>query len=264
MIWPFFSIAFFTLVIACAVQAAFLLRDKQNYDPASHWLLPAAALLLLAGIIERSILIQFAAVTNTFESLILWAFVLTVILFAMRLRRNQKPFPFVLFGGTLTAIVLLAIASSPIAPPDIMPPIPALQSYWLVLHVICSFIGEAFFVVAFITAIYYLTTKDQGKKENLDRLTYTSIAIGYPVFTAGALIFGAIWASYAWGRFWGWDPKETWALITWLTYTGYLHFRLIRKKQGTVTAWLSIIGFGFTLFTFFGVNFLLPGLHSYG
>ena len=97
----------------------------------------------------------------------------------------------IVFGGTIVALAMLAISSSPIAPSDIQRPIPALQSYWLVLHVTCSFIGEAFFTVAFAASIYFLVTKDEEKRKNLDRVIYTSIGIGYPIFTAGALIFGA-------------------------------------------------------------------------
>ncbi|HUV08506.1 MAG TPA: cytochrome c biogenesis protein CcsA, partial [Spirochaetia bacterium] len=147
---------------------------------------------------------------------------------------------------------------------EILPPIPALQSYWLVLHVTFAFIGEAFFVVGFFAAIYFLVLKDEGRRKAVDRFMYTAIAIGYPIYTAGALIFGAIWAQSAWGKYWSWDPKETWALITWLVYTAFLHTRLIRRMRGTVSAVLVIVGFLFTLFTFFGVNFLLSGLHSYG
>ena len=172
--------------------------------------------------------------------------------------------PLIQFGATIVGIFLLAVASSPIAPDTIEPPIPALQSYWLVMHVIFSFIGEAFFVVGFVTAIYYLAVRDEEKKKNADRMLYTSIAIGYPIFTAGALVFGAIWAETAWGSYWSWDPKETWALVTWLTYTAFLHSRLVKRFRGKVSAYLSIIGFVFTIFTFFGVNYLLSGFHSYG
>ena len=91
-----------------------------------------------------------------------------------------------------------------------------------------------------------------------------AVGIGYPVFTAGALVFGAIWAETAWGSWWSWDPKETWALITWLIYTAYLHTRLVKKMRGRTSALLAIIGFLATVFTFFGVNYLLSGLHSYG
>ena len=172
--------------------------------------------------------------------------------------------PFVMFGATFVCLVLLILSSSPLAPKDIQPPIPALQSYWLVLHVTFSFIGEAFFVVSFVAAVAFLATRNEDRRADMDRLITTSIGIGYPVFTAGALIFGAIWAETAWGSWWSWDPKEIWALITWLIYTAYLHTRLVRRMRGRISAVLVIAGFLATLFTFFGVNFLLSGLHSYG
>lgn len=97
----------------------------------------------------------------------------------------------------------------------------------------------------------------------LDEITYRSVAIGFPVFTLGGLIFAAIWAQIAWDRFWGWDPKEVWALITWFFYAAYLHLRLSRGWHGEKSAWLSIIGFAIIMFNLVGVNLLLAGLHSY-
>jgi ABC-type transport system involved in cytochrome c biogenesis permease subunit len=99
--------------------------------------------------------------------------------------------------------------------------------------------------------------------EDLDEIGYRAIAIGYPIFTLGALIFAMIWASEAWGRFWGWDPKEVWALITWLFYAAFLHLRLSRGWQGKKSAWLSVIGFLIVMFTLVGVNLVIAGLHSY-
>ncbi|RKN84622.1 cytochrome c biogenesis protein CcsA [Paenibacillus ginsengarvi] len=99
--------------------------------------------------------------------------------------------------------------------------------------------------------------------EDLDEISYRAIAIGFPLFTLGALIFAMIWAHEAWGRFWGWDPKETWALITWLYYTAYLHFRLSRGWQGRKSAWMAVIGFVVVMFTNVGVNLIIAGLHSY-
>lgn len=99
--------------------------------------------------------------------------------------------------------------------------------------------------------------------EDVDEIGYRSIAIGYPIFTLGALIFAMIWAHEAWGRFWGWDPKEVWALIVWLFYAAYLHLRLSRGWQGKKSAWLSVIGFLIVMFTLIGVNLIIAGLHSY-
>lgn len=257
------TIAFGLLILAAGIQIAYLLRRERKIDSFSHYIHLAAAVLLFAVTIDRSIRIRFVAVTNTFESLVFFAAVIALLLFIYRLRAKDKTILFITFGATMVAVALLAVASSPIAPKEVVPPIPALQSYWLVLHVTLSFIGESFFVVACVCSIYYLASTDEERKKNLDRLTYTTIAVGYPIFTAGALIFGAVWAQNAWGSYWSWDPKETWALITWLIYTAYLHTRLVKRFRGKVSAVLSIVGFAFTMFTFFGVNYLLAGLHSY-
>ncbi len=104
---------------------------------------------------------------------------------------------------------------------------------------------------------------DGIEPEDLDEISYRAIAIGFPIFTLGALIFAMIWAEIAWGRFWGWDPKEVWALITWLFYSAYLHFRLSRGWQGLRSSWLAVIGFVIVLFTLVGVNLIIAGLHSY-
>ncbi|MGF9699108.1 MULTISPECIES: cytochrome c biogenesis protein CcsA [Paenibacillus] len=99
--------------------------------------------------------------------------------------------------------------------------------------------------------------------DDLDEISYRAIAIGFPIFTLGALIFAMIWAQIAWSRFWGWDPKEVWALITWLYYSVYLHLRLSRGWQGRKSAWLAVLGFLVVMFTLVGVNLIIAGLHSY-
>lgn len=98
----------------------------------------------------------------------------------------------------------------------------------------------------------------------LDEITYKSVAIGFPIFTLGGLIFGAIWADQAWGVYWSWDPKETWSLITWFIYAFYLHGRMIRGWRGKKVAVVAVIGFMAVIFTYLGVNLLLSGLHAYG
>jgi cytochrome c-type biogenesis protein CcsB len=100
--------------------------------------------------------------------------------------------------------------------------------------------------------------------EMLDEITYKSIAVGFPIFTLGGLIFGAIWADQAWGVYWSWDPKETWSLITWFIYAFYLHGRMIRGWKGRKVAIVAVIGFTAVIFTYLGVNLLLSGLHAYG
>jgi len=107
----------------------------------------------------------------------------------------------------------------------------------------------------------------QGLKitpEFLEDVTYKGIAFGFPIFTIGGLVFGAIWADQAWGRYWGWDPKETWSLITWFVYAFYLHAKFIRGWRGAKTSMIAVVGFLVTIFTYLGVNLFLSGLHSYG
>jgi ABC-type transport system involved in cytochrome c biogenesis permease subunit len=102
-----------------------------------------------------------------------------------------------------------------------------------------------------------------GDPEVLDEISYRAVAIGYPVFTLGGLVFAMLWAKEAWGRYWFFDPKETWALIAWLVYSAYLHFRITKGWEGRKSAWIAVLGFGVVLFTLVGVNLLIVGLHSY-
>lgn len=122
--------------------------------------------------------------------------------------------------------------------------------------------------------VFYLTffllrgagkTADQWLPSSLrlEEMNFQAIALGYPLYVTGAILFGMLWANNAWGRYWGWDPKETWALITFLTYSIYLHLRLLKGWRSIHAILLSIVGFVFAFFTIFGVNFLLSGLHSY-
>ncbi|WP_213423203.1 c-type cytochrome biogenesis protein CcsB [Bhargavaea massiliensis] len=103
----------------------------------------------------------------------------------------------------------------------------------------------------------------KANSQLMDEIGYRSVLIGFPVFTLGALIFAMIWAHEAWSRFWGWDPKEVWALITWLFYAAYLHLRLSRGWEGRKSAWLAVIGFAIIMFNLVAVNLVIAGLHSY-
>ena len=257
------TIAFVLLIISLVIQAVFLFNKDAKKDPVSHLAALTAGILLIAEMVRRSLAIRFVALTSMYESLIFLSSLVAILVFALRFLKKLRTERAIAFGATALAIIFLALASSPLAPSDIKPPVPALQSSWLLLHVSFTFIGEAFFAAGFVCAILQLAAKDEEKRKAYDKLAYTSIAIGYPLFTAGALVFGAVWAEKAWGIWWSWDPKETWGLITWLTYTAYLHFRLVRKNTSKIMPILVIAGFLIAMFTFFGVNFLLSGLHSY-
>ncbi|MBM4295905.1 MAG: c-type cytochrome biogenesis protein CcsB, partial [Deltaproteobacteria bacterium] len=149
----------------------------------------------------------------------------------------------------------------------IKPLMPALKSNWLLIHVVTCFLGYAAFTVGFGTALLYLKqsrrpTASLPPVSTLDHLIYQATIIGFLFLTLGILT-GAVWAESAWGRYWSWDPKETWSLITWFVYATLLHARLVKGWQGRRIAWLAVLGFGAVLFTYFGVSFLLTGLHSY-
>lgn len=152
---------------------------------------------------------------------------------------------------------------------EIQPLVPALQSWWMKIHVPANFIGYGTFALAAMVAIAYLL-KQHGilasrlpALELLDDVMYKAIAVGFAFFTI-ATILGALWAADAWGGYWSWDPKETWALIVWLNYAAWLHMRLMKGLRGTFAAWWALVGLLVTTFAFLGVNMFLSGLHSYG
>ncbi len=257
-------IAIIAAAVACAVG-----MFKGRKESVSSIALAAACAALFTQLALRSVSIGFPALTGMFESLVFYSLVVCLVALLYGLTKKNAPVQGLHFGLIMVALVLLALASSPIAPKAVQPPMPALRSGWLVAHVALSFIGEAFFAFSFVASIMILARRNRSAQDapadakRYDRLAYLSVVVGYPVFTIGALIFGAVWAQSAWGRWWSWDPKETWALVTWFLYTAYLHVRLIMKKDGRLLAWINVLGFACTLFTFFGVNFLLAGLHSY-
>ncbi|OJA28057.1 c-type cytochrome biogenesis protein CcsB [Burkholderia ubonensis] len=152
---------------------------------------------------------------------------------------------------------------------QIQPLVPALQSWWMKIHVPANFIGYGSFALSAMVSVAYLM-KERGvlgdrlpALEVLDDVMYKSIAVGFAFFTI-ATILGALWAAEAWGGYWSWDPKETWALIVWLNYAAWLHMRLMKGLRGTAAAWWALTGLIVTTFAFLGVNMFLSGLHSYG
>ena len=200
--------------------------------------------------------------SNFYESLIFYAWCITLVLILMKKRLS---FPIITMIASLIALFFMGYASlSPSVQRGIQPLMPALQSNWLHIHVATCFIAYAAFAVSFVAGLLYLM-EWKGvipPREKLDEINYRSIIVGFPMLSAGILT-GAVWAHYAWGTYWSWDPKETWSLITWIVYALYLHARLVRGWRGKRIAMVSIIGFLSVIFTYFGVNFILSGLHSY-
>lgn len=215
--------------------------------------------------------IGHAPLSNLYESLVFFAFVIGVLYLVIEWRYKSR-----VIGAFCAPLAFLAIAYASMSPDisdRIQPLIPALKSNWLIAHVILCFVGYSAFAIAFGVSIMYLVRQRDTTESHrsisrlpsprvLDELNHQLIMFGFLFLSAG-IITGAVWANSAWGRYWGWDPKETWSLITWFIYASLLHAKLMRGWHGRRIALLSILGFFAVLFTYFGVN-LLPGLHSYG
>jgi len=215
-------------------------------------------------------------VSNLYEVFILFS----VITAALYLFYEQK-YETRKMGGFVLLVISAAVAfllwyNFARDASEIKPLVPALQSYWMKIHVPANFVGYGSFAIAAMLGVAYLI-KQKAVQVNpdgymarhlpdldmLDDIMHKSIALGFAFFTM-ATILGAMWAAEAWGGYWSWDPKETWALIVWLNYAAWLHMRLTKGWRGAPLAWWAAIGLLVTTFAFLGVNMFLSGLHSYG
>jgi len=217
-----------------------------------------------------------APLSNLYESVVFFAWTIILIYGIIEIKYKYR-----VIGAFVLPFALLGMAWAQLGlNSGIEPLVPALQSNWLLYHVITCFLGYAAFAVACgISIMYLIKAKAEGDTVStvsagsvigmfpsiriLDDLNYKAIMIGFPLLTLG-IVTGAAWANYAWGTYWSWDPKETWSLIVWFVYAAFLHARITRGWVGKRAAWLSIIGFAATIFCYLGVNLFLSGLHSYG
>ena len=197
-----------------------------------------------------------------------WAIVFSLI-FLERRHHSQ------ILGAFLLPIALALASAGAALPRRIEVLAPALKGFWLWVHITLSLFGYAAFALAFGAGLMYLLQERQLKRKNLgpfslklpsldllDGLNYRSLSMGFPFLTLG-IITGSLWAQYAWGSYWSWDPKQVWSLIIWFIYATLLHGRFSLAWRGRKAAILSIIGFGFVLFSFFGVNLLSQGRHVF-
>lgn len=228
------------------------------------------------ALVVRSINAGRLPFANGYEFLLAfaWGTILVYLWFEYRHKFKTAGLFVLPLAWLLLAYVAVKI---PVEQKLIVPLMPALKSHWLSVHVATAVIAYGAFALSFGLAIMYLLREREdidnrpGRErlierlpdaELLDELSYKTIMFGF-FFMALVIVSGAIWAEQAWGSYWCWDPKETWSLITWLIYGGYLHARLTHGWRGRPAAVLAVIGFVAVLFTFFGVNYLLAGLHSY-
>ncbi|KHL19251.1 cytochrome c-type biogenesis protein CcsB [Mumia flava] len=228
-------------------------------------------LILLAGVVARGLAAERVPWGNMYEFAITsMVVVLAGYLVMIRLMHIQWLAPLVLAFVT----VVLGLSMTVYVPAG--PLVPALDSYWLVIHVASAMVAGAGFLVGAGASILYLIkarAEARGPVSGylgrlpsaaaMDQLAYRVTAFAFPVWTFAALISGPIWAEHAWGRPWGWDPKEVWAFITWVAYAGYLHARATAGWKGKAAAILALVAFATFIFNFVGVNLFFPGLHSY-
>jgi len=270
------SITTFVYGLAAFLYIASWIFKKQLPGRLATWTAIVGVAVNTAGISIRwiesySLGIGHAPLSNLYESLVFFAWTIIVVYLVIERKYENR-----IIGAFTTPLAFLALAYASLSPnisDRIQPLLPALKSNWLIAHVIACFIGYAAFALAFgISWMYLFKQRDTEDKSKLlahfpktgilDDLNHQLIMFGFLFLTVG-IITGAVWANSAWGRYWGWDPKETWSLITWFIYATLLHARMMRGWHGKRIAYLSIIGFIAVLFTYFGVNYL-PGLHSYG
>ncbi len=254
----------------------FLQKSLLRWGSISAWIV---LIILSAGILMRwieSYQLGYgrAPLSNLYESLVFAAWSITLIYLLLEMRHQHKALG--LFPMLFSFLAMAYASFSPGMDSVIRPLVPALKSNWLIIHVVTCFFGYAAFTVSFGISIVHLWKSKQKinphpkgivallpSLNKMDELNYQMVFFGFIWLSLG-IISGSVWANSAWGTYWSWDPKETWSLITWLIYAAILHARNMKGWRGNRVAWLSLVGFGCVLFTYFGVNFLLSGLHSYG
>lgn len=274
-----FKLAMGVFILAELFYLAYLVRRSEGIGRAASVLGWVGFGVATVAFILRTFEFMLARqmrlpLTNLYESLMFFAWAVALVYLVCERKYRLRG-----LGAFLVPLVILALAS-----PWIIPGVntgipklpPALQSAWLEWHVMTCFLGYGAFAVGAVLSLLYLVKAPREARgsmgavlrlcpsaEMLDEIGYRVILVGVPLLTAG-IILGAVWANQAWGTYWSWDPKETWALIVWLIYAAYLHARITRGWRGRRTAILALVGFAATLFCYLGVNLLLPGLHSYG
>jgi len=229
-----------------------------RYATMLGWL---ATIALLAGLVFRAIATKHGPFANMYEFSLAFAFGILAAYMWFERRYHQR---FLALVALPVALAMMAYAST--IPATIEPLVPALQNNLLLtVHVAVAIVAYGTFSVSFAAAVLYLLqshgVKHLPKAELLDEISYRAVVIGFPFMTL-VIVLGAVWANVAWGSYWSWDPKETASLVTWLIYGAYLHARVVRGWRGDRAAWLLVVGFGATLFTYFG-NLFFGGLHSY-
>lgn len=262
-----FIIALILYSLATALYFIFFILRKEGLSRYGSILIKLALVFHTVSLASRTVTAARLPISNQYEfaTSFAWGIGLFYLIFEERYRYK-------ILGTFATPIILILIYYAAVQSKDIRPLMPALQSRWIIVHVVTAIFSYGAFAVACAISIMYLLRdyirEDQFIRRHmpdldlLDNMSYRAIAVGFITLTL-VIVTGAIWAEKAWGRYWQWDPKETWSLITWVIYSIYLHVRLTRNWKGKRAAWFSVLGFASILFTYIGVNTVLVGYHSY-
>lgn len=247
-----------------------VISRKDRMGLYAKWVLTGGFVVHCLTIFSRWLVTGITPVASLHESLSFFALTLVAIYLLFDLRYRTA-----ILGAFACPIALVLMIGSTMAPQQPFAHNPMLDSWWFPIHVTLAFLGHAVFAIAAIAGVMYLLQERMLKSKKfsglfyrlpsldvLDSINYKCLTFGFPLMTMG-IISGAIWANTAWGGYWRWDPKETWALITWFLYAALLHGRLTVGWRGRRAAIFAIIGFLCLLFTFFGVNMFLSGVHSF-
>ena len=260
------NIVFFTALAlffaATLLEFGGLVFRKETVSRWAWWIFLGAAACLSIYLVARGIVARRLPLSNQFEFAAAFAWGIAVMFIVLRTRFQAE-----WVSAVAMPMAFLVLSYAALQPKEITELMPALKSAWFGLHIGAAVFSYAAFVLAGCGGVRWLLLDRKGGESKrlmeMDYLCYRLIALGFLLLTV-VILSGCIWAEQAWSAFWTWDPKETWALITWILYAVYLHLRMRMKKDGRVMAWFAVIAVPVVLFTFIGVNTLLPGLHSYG
>lgn len=263
MIFDSFNTGLAFAFLALIMFGLSLSFGKKNFELAGRITLAASLISLTVYIIGRWQDAGRPPFSNLYESMVLFGWCVIAIYSGARISSKSV---WNIMGSVAALITVIILGVASLMDDSIRPLMPALQSNWLTIHVFSCFVSYSAFTLSFFSSIFYVAVyaRDRNGKslDILDRTTYQAISFGFPFLTFG-VISGAIWANQAWGTYWGWDPKEIWSAITWFVYGAFLHMRLVKGLKNIGAALVSVLGFLCVLFTYFGVSYLLPGLHSY-
>jgi cytochrome c-type biogenesis protein CcsB len=269
---PFILFKTTLLLYLCATVAYLIgiITRRIGAETTGRWLMRGGFAVHCATLAARFLALGHTPVTSLHESLSFFAWCLVAIFLLF-----DQFYRLAILGAFLSPLALLLMVAGSAVPMETQQINPILNSWWFPIHVTLAFLGNAVFAVAFVAGVMYLMQERMVKSkkfsglffrlpslETLDSINYHCLTWGFPLMTMG-IVSGAVWANSALGSYWRWDPKETWALITWFLYAVLLHGRLAIGWRGRRAALWAVIGFAFLLFTFLGVNLLMSEFHSY-